>query len=245
MKGQAGFRVNIRQHHSEPLRLRSINREAGGAQAVDDRTTAEPVGVTAGQSTNADVIITQELAEDSPLLEEDEHGLAVDDVPIAAKLDIEEVKDVLRTKLDKARINGISKRGLKRLKKLVLHRYVDVFRTRLTADPPAKFKPLHIDVKPGFVPPRAKPIRLGRESEQRAFLQAQLEEMVFWGTTHGCIFSACASRYRALCQLGRSGYTFPRVYARSKRMSVANECTRDTYTYIVNQYTYLYTSPYS
>lgn len=89
--------------------------------------------------------------------------------------DPEELRKVLKDRIQEAVGSGISSAGEERLRKL-LFEYADVFRLKLGKGPPAKVEPMHIRIKQNAVPIKAKARRY--PPKQREFINKFIDRLV-------------------------------------------------------------------
>ncbi|EGZ09875.1 hypothetical protein PHYSODRAFT_374997, partial [Phytophthora sojae] len=88
------------------------------------------------------------------------------------------VHDMLDSKLAAARAKGLSAKGVKRLREILLRRQ-DSFRLEFGSDPPVKVAPLQVRVKVNAQPTKAQPRRYS--PDDRAFLDRHTAKLLEFG----------------------------------------------------------------
>lgn len=102
--------------------------------------------------------------------------------PELGHIDHGEVQDFIERSIILAKKAGMTNKNAKKLRKLLLIEYRDIFRTKLGTDPPMKVEPASYKLKPGATPVRCRP-RFYRTEEKK-----YMQDMIKMLEKHGLIY---------------------------------------------------------
>jgi hypothetical protein len=132
----------------------------------------------------------------------------------------QEISVAPNTILDRAKTEGMSKAGSENAPEMLLE-YREVFRIKLGNDPPAKFPPFVVKLKPG-----ATPVKNNQQRDapaQRAFLCSTIQKLEALGAVRANPTSRLESAALAVPKPGSEGYRFtvdlPRENSQTEHMA--------------------------
>ncbi len=147
---------------------KSGDGRVGDAETSTDESAVEGVGARLESFRVFRVVASESIVDDD---EGDYAEACVPDVGVDVE---DEVFEALEGKLREAQENGLSERHTARLRRLVF-KYGDIWRIRLGADPPIKWPPVRVTLKPDAVPSQAR--RRKYSAEASLFMRKFADEL--------------------------------------------------------------------